>query len=232
VLLPPAMPSTAQVAAPPPGTVAVNCCVWNRVMAAVLGDSVTAPLEIVTVAVATLLVPPAPLQVKEYDVVAERAPVPWLPLVPSAPLQPPEAVHDVALIELHVSVETPPEATTEGFATIVAVGITLTSTVAAPLVPPVPVHVKEYELRSASAPVLCVPLVAFVPLQLPDAVHDVAFVELHVSVEALPLATEVGAAPSDAVGSAVVVLVLALLPPPQAAISSDAPTGTKSMSSL
>jgi hypothetical protein len=141
-------------------------------------------------------------------------------------------VHDVALIELHVSVEAPPATTTEGFATIVAVGITLTSTVAAPLAPPVPVHVKEYVLRSASAPVLCVPLVALVPLQLPDAAHEVAFVELHDSVEALPPATVAGAAPIDAVGSAPVLPVLALLPPPQAAISSDAATGTKSMSSL
>jgi len=120
-----------------------------------------------------------------------------------------------------------------GFATIVAVGITLTSTLAAPLVPLVPVQVMEYELGTASAPVLCVPLVAFVPLQLPDAVHEVAFVELHDSVEALPLATVAGAAPSDAVGSAApVLLVLALVPPPQAAMSSDAATGTKSMSSL
>jgi hypothetical protein len=75
VLLPPAMPSTAQVAAPPPGTVAVNCCVCVSAMAAMVGDNVTAPLEIVTVAVATPLVPPAPLQVKEYAVVAGRAPV-------------------------------------------------------------------------------------------------------------------------------------------------------------
>jgi hypothetical protein len=141
-------------------------------------------------------------------------------------------VHEVALIELHVSVEAPPATTTVGFATIVAVGITLTSTLAAPLVPLVPVHVMEYELGTASAPVLCVPLVAFVPLQLPDAVHEVAFVELQDSVEALPLATVAGAAPIDAVGSVPVLLVLALLPPPQAAISSDAATGTKSTSSL
>jgi hypothetical protein len=57
-------------------------------------------------------------------------------------------------------------------------------------------------------------------------------VELHDSVEALPLATVAGAAPSDAVGSVPVLLVLALPPPPQAAMSSDAATGTKSMSSL
>ena len=40
--------------------------------------------------------------------VAVSAPVLWLPLVASAPLQPPEAVHDVALVELHVSVDAPP----------------------------------------------------------------------------------------------------------------------------
>ena len=42
------------------------------------------------------------------------------------------------------------------------------------------------------APVLCVPLVDLLPLQLPDAVHEVAFVELHVSADAAPLATDVG----------------------------------------
>ena len=42
------------------------------------------------------------------------------------------------------------------------------------------------------APVLCVPLVALAPLQPPVAVHEVALVELQVSVEAPPLATEVG----------------------------------------
>jgi hypothetical protein len=59
------MPSTAQVAAPPPGTVAVNCWVWDTVSVAIVGDRVTVPLEIVTVAVTRLLVPPAPLQLKE-----------------------------------------------------------------------------------------------------------------------------------------------------------------------
>jgi hypothetical protein len=45
-----------------------------------------------------------------------------VPLVASTPLQPPEAVQDVALVELHVKVETPPTATTVGFAAKVAVG--------------------------------------------------------------------------------------------------------------
>ena len=134
---------------------------------------------------------------------------------PSGPPQPPEAVHDVALIELHVSVETPPVATTVGYATKVAIGMTLT-TVDTLLVPPVPVHDKEYELGIVSAPVLFVPLVAIAPLQLPEAVHEVALVELHVNVEALPLATEVGFADSVTVGAGttVTVAVAALLVPP------------------
>ena len=49
------------------------------------------------------------------------------------------------------------------------------------------------------APVLWLPLVALAPLQPPVAVHEVAFVELHVSVDAPPLLTEVGAALKDAV---------------------------------
>jgi hypothetical protein len=64
--------------------------------------------------------------------------------------------------------------------------------------------------------VLCVPLVAFAPLQPPDAVHDVAFAELHVSVEAPPLATDVGFAVSVtvAVGTTATVAVAMLLVPP------------------
>ena len=60
------------------------------------------------------------------------APVLCVPLVASTPLQPPEAVQDVALVELHVKVETPPTATTVGFAAKVAVGnaVIVTVTVA------------------------------------------------------------------------------------------------------
>src|ERR1700692_533734 len=100
-------------------------------------------------------------------------------------------MHEVALIELHVSVETPPVATPVGYATKVAIGMTLT-TVDTLLVPPVPMHDKEYKIGIVSAPVLFVPIVAIAPLHLPEAVHEVALVELHVNVEALPLATDVG----------------------------------------
>src|SRR5277367_3486281 len=148
------MPSTAQVAAPPPGTVAVNCCVCHWAMAAMVGDRITLPLEMVTVAVAILLVPPAPLQVRKYDVVAASVPVPWLPLMALVPLQPPDAAQEVALVELHVSVEAPFVPTIVGYAIRVAVGTTVTRTVDTVLVPPVPVHVNEYELGIVSAPVL------------------------------------------------------------------------------
>jgi hypothetical protein len=200
-----------------------------------LGDSVNAPLEIiVTVAVATLLVPPAPVQANEYDVVAVRGPVFWLPPAASAPLQPPEAVQEVALDELHVSVETPPTATTGRFATNVAVGTTLTVTVDTELAPPAPVHVKEYELGNVRAPVFRVPLVGWGPLQLPEAAQEVALVEVHVSVEAPPLVTEVGAAIRDALAGKSVLEGLAppAPPPPHAATSSDALMGTKRLRNL
>jgi hypothetical protein len=75
VLLPPEIPSTVHVAPPPPGTVAVNCCVCDNVRAAVLGDTLIVVLEIATVAVTGALVPPGPVQVREYDVLVVRAPV-------------------------------------------------------------------------------------------------------------------------------------------------------------
>jgi hypothetical protein len=74
-----------------------------------------------------------------------RAPVPWLPLGALAPLQPPEAVHEVALVEVHVNVETPPLATEAGFAVSVTVtgGSTVTLAVATLLVPAAPAQVNE-----------------------------------------------------------------------------------------
>ena len=54
--------------------------------------------------------------------VALSAPVDWLPLVALAPVQPPEAVQLVALVELQVSVEDAPLAIEAGAAEIVTVG--------------------------------------------------------------------------------------------------------------
>ena len=73
------------------------------------------------------------------------------------------------------------------------------------------------------APVLWVPLVALAPPQPPEAAHEVALVELQVSVEAPPLLTAVGAALMDAVGFGSIEF---LLPSPHAAMSSDTQAGT------
>jgi len=72
------------------------------------------------------------------------------------PVQPPEAVHDVALVELQVSVELAPLAIDVGFADSVAVGTGAMVTVAdaTVLVPPAPVHVNEYVVLAVNAPVL------------------------------------------------------------------------------
>ena len=62
-----------------------------------------------------------------------------------APLQPPVAVHEVALVELQVRVDAVPLATEVGFAVNVTVGAgtTVTVAVATLLVPPAPLHLKE-----------------------------------------------------------------------------------------
>jgi hypothetical protein len=77
-----------------------------------------------------------------------RAPVLCVPLAVFVPLQPPDAVHDVALVELQVSVEVPPLAIRLGLAVNVAVGmglagVTVTVAPEAALVPPGPVQVSE-----------------------------------------------------------------------------------------
>jgi hypothetical protein len=125
-----------------------------------------------------MLLPPGPLQINVYEVVAPTAPVVCEPLTPSEPVQPPEAVHDVAWVELHVNVELPPGAITEGRTESVAVGagfgVTATAAVATGLVPPGPEQVRENVALAVSAPVVFVPLAASGPLQSPPAAHAVA----------------------------------------------------------
>ena len=75
---------------------------------------------------------------------AVSAPVDCDPLVASVPDQPPEAVQEVALVELQVRVAAPPEATLVGLAVSVTVGagaVTVTVVDCGALVPPDPVQV-------------------------------------------------------------------------------------------
>jgi hypothetical protein len=71
-----------------------------------------------------------------------------------------------------------------------------------------------------------VPLAPSAPLQPPEAAHEVALVELHVSVDAAPLAIDVGAALRDAVGSGLDGPPPPP-PPPHAANRSDTPMGMR-----
>jgi hypothetical protein len=71
-------------------------------------------------------------------------------------------------------------------------------------------------------PVEVLPLVAFAPLQPAEAVHEVALVELQVSVAEVPVPMIVGLAVSVTAGAAVVTggvvdVLVAELPPPQEA---------------
>jgi hypothetical protein len=52
-----------------------------------------------------------------------------------------------------------------------------------------------------STPVDCEPLSALLPLHAPDAVQAVAFAAVQLSVELVPLVTELGAALTETVGA-------------------------------
>lgn len=88
-------------------------------------------------------VPPAPVQVKVKFVVAVRAGVVCEPVVASAPLQPPEAVQAVALLDDQVNADVAPLFTVAGFAVRVTEGAgVVTDTVAdCAALPPLPLQV-------------------------------------------------------------------------------------------
>lgn len=189
--------------------------------ATTVGDALSVAVgTVVTVTVADTaeLVPPAPAQVREKVVVLLSVPVLLLPLVASEPLQPPEAVQEVAFVELQVRVELAFCPMSVGDADNFAVGTMFTVALAGWLMPPAPVQVSEKVVAAVRGPVLLFPLVASEPLQPPEAVQEVAFVELQVSVVASPLLTAALATLSETVGGAV-----PEEPPPHATNSRVAP---------
>jgi hypothetical protein len=101
---------------------------------------------------------------------------------------------------------------------VAAVTVTVALWVAGP---PAPVQVSVNTVVAVTAGVFADPLVASAPLQPPEAVQDVAFVDDQVSADALPLATVLGFADSVMVGAGVVTetvavcVALLLLPPVQ-----------------
>jgi hypothetical protein len=87
--------------------------------------------------------PPAPVQVRVNFVVAVSVGVVCEPAVASAPLQPPEAVQEVALVDDHVSADVAPLLTVAGFAVRVTAGaVVVTDTIAdCAELPPLPLQV-------------------------------------------------------------------------------------------
>jgi hypothetical protein len=69
----------------------------------------------------------------------------WVPLAASGPLQPPDAVQAVALVELQLNVAAPPLATTAADALRVTEGTgrTVTAMLDGKLVPPGPLQISE-----------------------------------------------------------------------------------------
>jgi hypothetical protein len=138
------------------------------------------------------------------------------------PDQAPEAVQEVALVEVQFSVELPPLATLAGLALIDTVGAGVTVTVADCVAgPPLPVQVRVNLVVAVSAAVFAEPLVDSAPLQPPEAVHEVALVADQVSAEAAPLATVLGLAVRVMAGAGAVMetvtdcVALVPLPPEQ-----------------
>lgn len=109
-----------------------------------------------------------------------------------------------------------PLAMLDGVAVRLTVGAGITVTDALSLaVPPEPVQVSVKVALEDILPLLAVPLVAFVPDQLPDAVHEFALALLQESWLAEPLATLDGLAVRLTVGAGMIVTdLLSLAVPP------------------
>jgi len=175
-----------------------------------------------TVLLAGMLAPPAPLQIIEYVVLVASAGMVCTPFNALVPLQPPDASHVVAFVDVQVSTMALPAVTVCALALSVVVGTTLTTRLAVVPVPPAPVQVIVYVALDDKGPVLRAPLVAKAPLQPPDPVHAVALVDVHVNVELALLATVVGAALMDTVGGGA---ATGLSLPPQDASNSTPTAG-------
>jgi hypothetical protein len=147
--------------------------------------------------------PPAPVQAKVYLVAVVSFAVLCEPIVACVPLQPPEAVHEVALVDDQLSIDAAPLVTVLGAAARVTDGAgVVTETVAdCAALPPAPLHVSVYVAPVLSAPVDDEPLVALLPDQAPEAVHEVALVAVQLTVELAPLATVLGFAVTVTAGA-------------------------------
>ena len=154
--------------------------------------------------------PPAPLHPSVKDEVALNAEMISVPLVVFEPDHAPEAVQDVALVLLHVSVVELPAITAVGFAVSVTVGSVaeIVTVVVVEDVPPGPVQSSVNDASALRGPIDSDPLVTLAPLQAPDAMHEVASVLLQLRVVLPPAARFELPAVSDTVGTLVTAFVV------------------------
>jgi hypothetical protein len=147
--------------------------------------------------------PPAPEQVSTYVEFCDTLPVDCEPRTDLVPDQAPEAIHEVAFVELQLSVELVPVPTVPGDALRLTVGEgAATDTIVDwAALPCGPVQVNVNVDFSETGPLDCVPLVAFLPDQPPEATQESAFSEDQVRVEVPPGLTVVGVARSTTTGA-------------------------------
>lgn len=160
---------------------------------------------------AVSVTPPVPLQLIENVVFAFSGPTASLPDTALEPDHPPAALQLVALADDHVSVTLSPASIVEALALKLTVGsgsgigaaTSIDTDEAA--VPPCPEQVNVNVVSAFKGPTTWLPDVAWVPLQPPDAVQLVAFVDDHVSValspESTALALDVRLTLGESIGS-------------------------------
>lgn len=156
-----------------------------------------------TTACCKVLLPPGPLQTREYVVVLFTLLNVTLPDIGCSPVHPSDATHCVAPLLDQLRIVEPLYLTDEGCTLNVTVGngggITLTVTVCDAL-PPVPEQVSVKLLVAVRAVRTSLLAVGLFPAQLPDAIQPVALVDDQLSVLDSPLATELGVALNVTVG--------------------------------
>lgn len=146
------------------------------------------------------------------------------PLVAIDPVQPPDAVHAVALVEDQTSVELPPLVMLLGPALMETLGAAVDVVTVADwdAEPPVPVHVSMNLVVAERVAVALEPLVGLVPLHPPDATQAVALVDDQASTDAAPLLTVLGLAERVRAGAGLVTDTVAdcvALPPEPVQVS-------------
>ncbi len=149
----------------------------------------------------------------------------WLPFSAFVPLQPPEAVQLVELVELHVNFDELPEATVFGAAVNVTEGHgTAVPPIFFTTLPPAPTQVNRNVTYSlgVKGPMLAVPESGFAPLHAADAVQVFALVVDHfrgnTPFTVLPkVKVNVGAAAANAAGDSVMASAIDMRNGPKAA---------------